>query len=73
MPLFPRTTARVQTATEILDTERRRFLERLDAAPFDVTDWEASFIEDFLTRPRPFTPSQRRSIDDMHTRYEGSL
>ena len=55
------------------DAERRDFLKRLDAAPFEVTDWEAQFIDDHLTSPRPFTPAQRSAIDKMRDSYEGRL
>jgi len=64
---------------EALELERRQderrmdFLRRLDAAPFEVTDWEAQFIESFLTAPRPMTDKQRDCIDHMRHVYEGRL
>ena len=50
------------------------FLKKLDAAPFDVTDWEAGFLDSMITKePRSFSPKQRDSIDMMRDRYEGKL
>ena len=55
------------------DQDRLDFLLHLDAAPFDITDWEASFLEDLVTNPRPLTPRQRAVIDDLRTRYQPRL
>jgi len=55
------------------DTERLDFLKRLDAAPFEVTDWEAQFIESFLTAPRTLTNRQREAVDELRQKYEGRL
>lgn len=56
------------------DRERRRFLERLDnAVAVDVTDWEAQFLNDLLTSPRPFTQPQRTAIDELRTKYLARL
>ena len=56
------------------DAERMEFLKKLDAAPFDVTDWEAGFLDSMITKePRSFSPKQRDSIDMMRDRYEGKL
>ena len=59
--------------TTAADRERFAFLNHLDAAWFDVTDWEASFIENLITAPRPLTPAQRRAIDDLRTKYPARL
>lgn len=55
------------------DQERIEFLRHLDAAWFEVTEWEAKFIEDFLTRPRSMTPRQRASADELRQKYEARL
>ena len=67
--LFPRTAARVRTATEELDDALRAFIGRLDAASFDVTDWEAQFIEDLLRSPRPLDEGQRTAVREMQAKY----
>ena len=51
------------------DAERREFMKQLDAADFEVTDWEAQFLQDHLSQPRPFTNRQRETIDDMRKNY----
>ncbi len=52
------------------DLRRIDFLKHLDeATEIDVTDWEAAFIESFITNPRPMTQSQREAADSMETRY----
>lgn len=54
------------------------FIKRLDAAPFEVTDWEAKFISDLmererwaLARKRPFSLSegQREVIEKLRQSY----
>jgi len=55
------------------DAERLAFLRRLDDATFEVTDWEAQFIGNFLESPRPLTPGQRLAVDGMREHYEGRL
>jgi len=55
------------------DQERFAFLQKLDAADFDVTEWEAQFIEGFIDAPRPLTPRQREKVDQMRTNYGGRL
>lgn len=54
------------------DIERSDFLNQLDMAPFEVSDWEADFIERNI-RERNFTPKQRNVIDEMMEKYEGRL
>lgn len=63
--------ARQQQQNE--DMDRANFLRRLDAAPFDVTDWEAEFIEANILNPGLFTARQREAIDKMRQLYEGRL
>jgi hypothetical protein len=53
---------------QLSDLDYRDFLEDLDSAGFEVTDWEARFIESNLTR-EVFTPDQRKSIDKMLQKY----
>lgn len=55
------------------DRERVEFLRRLDGAPFEVSDWEANFIESFLRSVRPMTGAQRAAVDAMRDQYEGRL
>ena len=55
------------------DAGRMQFLRRLDEAPFEVTEWEAQFIESFLKAPRNFTPRQREAVDKMREHYQGRL
>lgn len=53
------------------DWERIGFLEELDGADVEVTDWEAQFIEDLITSPRALTPAQRAVVDKMRDTYAG--
>lgn len=59
------------------DTERGQFLNALDAAPVEVTDWEANFIESFLTREDTrrgwWTPARRAAADKMRKQYAGTV
>jgi len=61
--------------TSLTPEEHRivEFLNRLDAADFDVTDWEASFIADLAANPRPLTPAQRAKVDQLRAQYEHRL
>ena len=65
--------ARAPGALSAEDAERIDFLKRLDHAPFEVSDWEAGFIENLITNPRSLTPAQRTACDEMRTEYEGKL
>jgi hypothetical protein len=49
------------------------FLNRLDAADFEITDWEAQFVADLIKEPRPLTRDQRDKVDQLRTQYEGRL
>jgi hypothetical protein len=65
-------------ATRAEDTERSQFILHLDAAPVDVTDWEADFIESFLRVPEAaragwWTEHRRSACDSMRNRYSGQL
>ena len=54
------------------DEDRHAFWKALDMADFEVTDWEAKFVEsnlDFRTATRSFTDKQREVIDGMIERY----
>jgi hypothetical protein len=53
---------------EELDLERTRFLNKLDKADVDVTDWEAKFIETGLARTW-HSPKQREIIDKLIDKY----
>jgi len=57
------------------DRDRMDFLRALDKADFEVTDWEAAFIESQLKRSGEilFTPKQRECIDLMVGKYERRL
>lgn len=55
------------------DTERHEFIARLDAAPFNVTDWEAGFIETCMDWEGDFTPRQRDAIDRLMEKYAHQL
>jgi len=50
------------------DAERRAFLNHLDSAPIDVTEWEARFIEDTFDRTG-LSYKQRQIVDGMIERY----
>jgi hypothetical protein len=65
-------TPMIASPQPITDAERRRFLSALDAAPFEVTQWEAEFLERNLTQ-RTYTVPQRAAIDRMMEQYSGRL
>lgn len=71
--LNARATADARAQAELEDRERFEFLQKLDAAPFEVTDWEAQFLESFLKSPRTPTPRQREVIDELRKQYAGRL
>lgn len=50
------------------DLDRAEFLKALDEAGFEVTDWEARFIEANLFRSI-FSDAQRIKIDQMRKEY----
>ncbi len=54
------------------DDSRRAFLQMLDGASLEVTDWEAKFIESCMNQ-RNYTPRQREKIDQMRKEYEHRL
>ena len=62
-------------ATQLTPEEHRiyEFLNRLDSARFEVTDWEAHFIGDLIQHPRSLTRAQRNKVDQLRTQYEGRL
>lgn len=57
---------------EFADRDYLEYLRALDAAPFEVTDWESRFIESILTRGL-HTEKQRRMIDALREKYSGRL
>lgn len=63
-------TPRMMSSTE--DQKRLAFLQALDDAPFEVTEWEARFLDSILTGPHwtEFTDRQRAKIDQMRKSYE---
>jgi hypothetical protein len=67
-------TIRIHSPVSAPDADRLDFIQRLDSCvAIEVTDWEAQFIENLLTNPRPLTPAQRVSIDSLRNQYEGQL
>jgi hypothetical protein len=48
------------------------FIRRLDAAPFEITDWEARFVETILTKGL-FTAKQTEVIDGLRAKYESQM
>jgi hypothetical protein len=70
-------TRRMNTQLELTDSIRVDFLLRLDAAEFEVTEWEAKFLASFMKRPDArtahFSDAQRTSIDKMRRMYEPRL
>jgi hypothetical protein len=65
------TTQDFQVQQQMDDNKRLAFLKRLDAAPVEVTDWEAQFIKSFIDAPRQFTDRQRECVDKMRKHYAG--
>lgn len=69
---------RQQSQAHLEDAQRLEFLKLLDRAQFEVTEWEANFIESTLQREASgeritFTDRQRVSIDKMRKFYGGRL
>ena len=59
---------RESTILSYTDADRAAFLNALDMADFEVTDWEAQFLESNTERAS-FSPKQREAIDGMIERY----
>lgn len=61
--------------TLLEDVERGAFLRKLDAAPFEVTAFEAEFIESFFanTSLNWWTLRRRETCDKMRKAYTGRL
>lgn len=55
------------------DEELRQFLQQLDEAPFEVTDWEARFLGDMLSQIGDYSPGQRDKIFELRRRYESRM
>lgn len=60
--------SRPTSQPELLDSDRRTFVQALDAADFEVTDWEAGFIESCL-KFRSYTDKVRAQIDRLIGKY----
>lgn len=54
---------------ELTSDDYRAILRDIDAGPFDVTDWEANFIDSVLSHDKPITPKQAKVIDAMRDKY----
>ena len=54
------------------DPDRAAFLKALDLADFEVSDWDAEFLENNIDRST-FTDKQRAVIDGMIERYGNRL
>ena len=57
------------------DRERMDYLKRLDSATFEVSDWEAQFLDRQLGRDSKlmaisFSPKERTIIDGLMERYD---
>jgi hypothetical protein len=73
----------LESDRQMADLDRARFLQRLDCAPFEVTDGEAGFINTFFQQCLPpngdgfhnirFTPAQRLAVDALREKYAGRL
>jgi hypothetical protein len=57
------------------DIERGNFLRKLDFADIEITDFEARFIENFLSNKSLnwWTPGRRTTCDQMRQSYKGRL
>lgn len=56
----------------VTDAQRNAFLESLDTAAFEVTSWEARFIESNL-ESFGFSRDQREVIDKLWEKYGSRL
>lgn len=56
------------TDEDILD-----YLQALDASRYEVTDFDAGFIESNLNRTLPFTAAQREHVARLVARYGDDL
>ena len=66
-----RTTAR--RLDQVEDRARESFLRLLARAEFEVTDFEAKFLNSFLAGPWFWTESRRATCDKMRKTYGGRL
>lgn len=52
------------------DAELRNFLEMVDQGPWEVTDWEAKFLESVVYQYKgPLSPKQRKTALEIIERY----
>jgi len=58
--------------SNMADQDYLAFIRQLDAAPFEVTDWEAQFIESIVSRGVR-TEKQRQVIDELRAKYGDQL
>ena len=76
---FPIEASRARVREINADVARGEFLRKLDYAPFDVTEFEMNFIENFLgclgTKQQLafWTPRRRATVDEMMQRYAARL
>jgi hypothetical protein len=57
---------------EIEDLEYFEFLKKLDASSFEVTDWEAKFIES-VAKQKSLTIKQHEIIRGLERKYKAKL
>jgi hypothetical protein len=50
--------------------EAKEVAERIDGMAFEVTDWEANFLESILNSDRDPSPNQAKVLEDMLSKYE---
>ena len=60
------------TTTNTGDAERAAFLQALDDADVQMTDWEYQFVTDLLTASN-FTEPQRAKIDQLRRKYRSEI
>jgi hypothetical protein len=61
---------------DLLDTQRAEFIRALDAADFDLPEWDAEFTGSMFQRLEkrlPLTDKMRLQIDRLMNRYRGRV
>lgn len=59
-------------SANLSDNDRRDFLQALDHAPFEVNNWEATFMETALKQTF-YSARQRSVIEKMINKYGGRM